>query len=603
MALLRTSVRLLFPVFALILTPLTLAESLEPLPQHGIAMHGEPRYPADFSHFDYVNPDAPKGGTLRRAVVANGFDSFNGFIMRGVSAQGLSSHLHDSLMTQSRDEPFSVYPLIAESLEVPPDRSWVIFNINPDARFHDGSPITADDVAFSYRILTEEGHPFFRSYYADVSDVEIINEHRIRFDFGESGNRELPLTLGQMPILSEAYWGERDFGRTTLDPPLGNGPYRIGDFRAGRSITYERVEDYWAADLPVNRGRHNFDRIQYEYFSDQTVALEAFRAGEYDFRLENTAKTWANAYSGRPFDGGEILTAEIDHEEPVGMQGFIMNSRREQFSDPRVREALSYAFDFEWTNRQMFYDQYTRTRSYFENSHLAAQGIPEGREREILEEYRGKVPDWIFERPYEPPSSDGSGFIRDNLYRAMELLNDAGYEVREGRMVNAETGESLDFEILLVQKAFERVVLPYARNLRKLGINARVRMVDTNQFVQRVRSFDFDMFVHTLSQSESPGNEQRDLWTSAAAETPGSRNFMGISDPVVDELVDKVIQAPDLDELQAYTRALDRVLLSGHYVVPNWHLDHVRIAWRKHLKRPDTVPASGLELDTWWVEE
>jgi len=564
-------------------------------------MHGELKYPEGFSHFDYVNPEAPKGGTLKLSVVSNGFDSFNPFVIRGVAAAGVSTYVYDTLMESSADEPFSEYGLIAESVEFPEDRRYVIFNLREEARFQDGTPITAKDVEFSHRILTTEGHPFYRNYYADVRKVTVENSHRIRFDFGETDNRELPLILGQMPILPAHYWEEREFGRNGLDVPVGSGPYRIAAYDAGRSVAYELVDDYWAKDLPVRKGRFNFQRIQYEYYNDDTVALEAFKAGNFDFRQETSAKNWATAYTGRRFEDGRIAREAISHQRPSGMQGFVFNTRKAVFSNPKVRQALAYGFDFQWANRNLFFDQYTRTNSYFENSELASSGLPEGPELDILERFRDQLNPDVFTRAYTPPDTSDSQTMRDNLRAAMDLLKEAGYSIRGGKMVHEETGKQLTFEVLLFQKSFERVVLPFTRNLERLGIDVTVRLVDSNQYIQRVRSFDFDMITQVLPQSDSPGNEQREYWHSSTAEVSGSRNFMGVNDPVVDQLVDMVIQAPDREQLVHRVRALDRVLLHGHYVIPHWHLSKDRVAYWNHLQRPEVTPKNGIDLNNWWI--
>ncbi len=584
------------PVFS----PVSATEQAEP--KHGIAMHGEPNYPAGFSHFDYVNPQAPKGGTLKMAVVANGFDSFNPFDIRGVAAAGISNYLYDTLLESSDDEPFSAYGLIAESLETPEDRSFVVFNLREQARFQDGEPITAEDVKFSFETLTTKGHPFFRNYYADVSKVTIESPRRVRFDFSDTSNRELPLILGQMPILPAHYWEDREFGENGLTPPVGSGPYRIGSFEAGRSITYERIEDYWAKDLGVRKGRFNFDRITYDYYTDDTVALEGFKAGSFDFRLESSAKNWATAYTGGKFENGTILKEAIEHHRPTGMQGFAFNTRREVFSDPLVREALAYGFDFEWANKNLFYGQYTRTDSYFENSELASTGLPQGRELEILEPFRDRLVEDVFTEEYTPPETDGQAGLRQNLKTALELLRKAGYEIRDGKMVHGKTGEPLAFEILLFQKSFERVVLPFKNNLARLGIDVTVRLVDSNQYIQRLREFDYDMITQVIGQSDSPGNEQREYWHSSTADAKGSRNYMGVSDPVVDALVEMVIQAPNREELVHRTRALDRVLLNGHYVIPHWHLTRDRVAYWNFLQRPAETPKNGVDLNNWWAK-
>lgn len=580
----------------------TIAQASDPTPTHGIAMHGAPAYEAGFSHFDYVNPEAPKGGTLRMAVIANGFDSFNPFVIRGVAAAGINTYVYDTLMAPSDDEPFSAYGLIAESMETPEDRSYVTFNLRPEARFHDGEPITANDVAYSFELLTTEGHPFFRNYYAGVSKVTVESDHRIRFDFGATDNRELPLILGQLPILPQHYWKDRKFDESGLDIPVGSGPYKVGEFEAGRSVTYQRIKDYWAANLGVRKGRFNFNAIRYDYYSDDTVALEAFKAGNYDFRLESSAKNWATAYNGDKFGSGQIIAEGIKHERPVGMQAFVFNTRKDKFSDPRVRKAIGYAFDFDWANRNLFYGQYRRTNSFFENSELASSGLPQGEELEILERFRDQLPASVFNEVYSPPSTTNGNSLRDNLRTAIGLLREAGYAVKNGKLTHSETGQVLTFEVLLDQKNFERIVLPFKSNLEKLGIDVDVRLVDTNQYIQRVRSFDFDVITQVLPQSDSPGNEQREYWHSDNVNVNGSRNYMGVKDPVVDELVSLVIQSPDRDSLVQRVHALDRVLLNSHYVVPQWYLDVDRIAYWNNLKRPAKTPKNGVDLSNWWAE-
>ncbi|WP_336366576.1 extracellular solute-binding protein [Marinobacter sp. C2H3] len=570
--------------------------------QHGLSMYGDLKYPRGFDHFDYVNPEAPKGGTLRLSVVANGYDSFNPFDVKGVSAAGVGSYLYDTLLEASADEPFSEYGLIAESVEVPDDRSYVVFNLRPEARFQDGQPITAEDVKFTFDTLVTKGHPFYRNYYADVKDVVVENPHRVRFDFRGTTNRELPLIVGQLPVLPKHYWKDRDFGDNSLTPPVGSGPYRIADFEAGRSITFERVKDYWAKDLGVRKGRFNVDRIRYDYYSDDTVALEAFKAGNFDFRLEASAKNWATAYTGPMFENGSVVKEAIEQERPAGMQGFAYNTRRAVFSDPKVRRALAYAFDFEWANKNLFYGQYTRTDSYFENSDLASSGTPSDQELALLAPYRDQLPPALFSTPYEPPTTDGKDGLRGNLRTALELLRSAGYQIKDGKMVNQATGQPLAFEILLFQQSFERVVLPFKNTLARLGIDVNVRLVDTSQYIRRVRDFDFDMIVQTIPQSDSPGNEQREYWSSATANVTGSRNYMGVSSPVVDALVDKVIQAPDREALETRVHALDRVLLYGYYVIPQWHLTRDRVAYWRKLHRPEITPKNGIDLNDWWIE-
>lgn len=571
--------------------------------QPGIAMHGNPRYPANFPYFGYVNPQAPKGGLLRLAVISNGFDTFNGFILKGVEAEGAREYVYDTLMVQSQDEPLSLYGLVAESIEVPDDRRWVVFNINSKARFADGVAITAEDVAFTFELLTTKGHPFYKSYYSDVKQFEVLSPARIKFTFKDTNNRELPLVLAQLPVLPKHYWLKHDFSKANLEIPLGSGPYRIAKVDAGRSVTYERRPDYWAKDLPVNVGRYNFDEIRYDYYGDETVALEAFKAGSYDFRAENIAKVWATAYTGPQFTSGRIIKEAIPHHLPVGMQSFLYNTRRPVFSDPSVRRALAFAFDFEWTNRQLFYNQYTRTLSYFDNSELAATGLPSAAELKLLEPWRKDLPEAVFTTAYSLPGTDGKSTLRDNLKQAVALLKAAGWEIREGKMTHLSSGRPLTFQLLINQKSFERVLLPFKQNLERLGIVMTTRLVDTNQYIERMRKFDFDMTIGSMPQSESPGNEQRNYWSSEAADIPGSRNYAGIKSPVVDALVDQVIQASDRESLVTATRALDRVLLWGHYVIPQWHLAVQRIAYWHQLKRPVVTPKSGVSLDTWWMEK
>ncbi len=568
---------------------------------HAIAMHGEPLYPADFAHFAYVNPDAPKGGTV--VLEAEGsYDTFNPFTLKGVPAAGSSLPI-ETLMTSSGDEAFTEYGLLAETITVPADRSWVEFSLRPEARWHDGVPITAADVVFTFDTLMTKGHPFYRAYYGSVAKAEALDDRRVRFTFVEGENRELPLILGQMPVLPKHYWEGRDFEAPTLEPPLGSGPYKIARFESGRSVIYERVADWWGADLPVNVGRYNWGVVRYEYFRDDTVSFEAFKAGQYDFRRVSQAKEWAIGYDIPPIQDGRMIKELIENEDPTGMQGFAFNTRRDYFQDPRVREAVALAFDFEWANQTLFNGQYTRTESFFSNTELASSGLPEGEELEILERYRGRIPEDVFTTPFELPKTDGSGNNRANLRRAAELLKEAGWVVRNGVLSSEADGRPFKFEILLNSPLFERIVLPFTQNLKKLGIDAAVRTVDTSQYQNRLDAFDFDMVVAGFGQSLSPGNEQRDFWSSAAADIDGSRNIIGIKDPVVDELIELVIAAPTRESLIARTRALDRVLLWSWYVVPNWHIQAYRVAYWNKFGRPEVTQRYGLGMfATWWID-
>ncbi|MCE2510767.1 MAG: ABC transporter substrate-binding protein [Alphaproteobacteria bacterium] len=576
------------------------ADGLSTGPRHGLSMFGDLKYGPDFGHFDYVNPNAPQGGEVKLAAIGS-FDSLNPNVLKGIPAASLGLTT-DTLLASSDDEAFAEYGLIAESVEIAPDRAAVTFTLRAIARWHDGSPITAEDVIFSLNVLKEKGHPTYRAYYADVLDAEKVGERKVRFRFRDGKNRELPLILGQMPIVSKAYYSKVDFEKTTLEPPLASGPYRIEAVDPGRSITYARVKDYWGNDLPVNRGKYNFERIRIDYYRDTVVAVEAFKAGEYDLRQENVSKNWATAYDFPALQQGYVQKVEIPHAIPTGMQCFVFNTRRPIFADRRVRQALTQVFDFEWTNKSLFYGAYTRTESYFSNSELASRGRPSPEELKLLEPFRGQIPEEVFTEEYAPPATDGSGDIRTNLRKAFRLLEEAGWVVRDHVLVNAETGAPFTFEIMLVDPSFERVVLPYVRNLKRLGIEVRVRTVDPSQYQNRFNDFDFDMTVAAFGQSLSPGNEQRDFWSSRAAETPGSRNLIGVRDPVVDSLIESLINAPDRASLITRTRALDRVLLWGHYVVPHWHIRHFRVIYWDRFGRPEHPPKYALGFNDWWIE-
>ena len=566
---------------------------------HGLSIHGDLKYGPGFTHFAYVNPRAPKGGSVTLRAIGT-FDNLNPFILKGVPAAGIGTTF-DTLTVASSDEPSSEYGLVAETIETPADRSWVAFTLRPEARFHDGSPMTVEDVIWTFETLRTKGHPLYRSYYAQVAGVEKTGPRTVKFTFKGAENRELPVIVGQLPVLSRAYWAGRDFAKTTLEAPLGSGPYRVESLEPGRSITYRRVNDYWAATLPVNVGRYNFDTIRYDYYRDDTVALEAFKAGAYDFRSEASSKNWATAYDLPAVRDGRIRKEEIPNEVPTGMQGWVYNTRRGIFSDPRVREALAAAFDFEWSNAHLFYNAYTRTRSYFSNSELASRGLPSEAELQVLTPFRGRVPNDVFTREYQPPSTVPGG-LRPNLVHALELLKQAGWVVRDMRLVNAETGRPMTFEILIDEPSFERIALPFVKNLERLGVAARLRTVDAAQYQYRLKQFDFDMTVAVFPQSLSPGNEQIDYWASSSADIPGSRNLAGVRDPVVDRLVALVISAPTRPELVARTRALDRVLLWGHYVIPQFHIAAFRVAYWNRFGRPAVSPKYDLGFDTWWIE-
>ena len=567
---------------------------------HGVAMHGGLKYQQGFSHFKYVNPDAPKGGLVRRHAIGT-FDTFNNFIIKGNGAAG-TGYIYNSLMTGSADEAFSQYGELAELIYVPKNRSWVAFKLRKEAQWHDGVPITVDDVIWTFNTLIDKGSPFFRFYYGSVAKVTKIAERVVRFDFKPGENRELPLILGQLTVLPKHYWKTRDFSKTTLEPPLGSGPYKIKSFESGRSIIIERVKDYWGANLPVHRGSYNFDSIRFDYYRDQTIALEAFKAGEYDYRSENSSKAWATAYKFKAVRNGWINKKEITHSRSSGMQAFVFNTRRNIFRDKRVRQALAYGFDFEWSNTNLFYGQYARTHSFFSNTELAATELPSPQELSILKPYRGRIPQEVFTKVYRAPKGGGPRQMRKNLRLANKLLSAADWIIREGKRTHKKTGQTLTFEVLLVSPLFERIVLPFKQNLKKLGIQVNVRTVDPSQYRRRIQTYDFDVIVGGWGQSLSPGNEQRNFWGSKAADIEGGRNLIGIKDPVIDELIEQIIAAPNRKDLIVKVKCLDRVLQWGHWVIPHWHAKYDRVAYWNKFGRPSITPTQGNQFSTWWVD-
>lgn len=567
--------------------------------RHAIALHGQPRYPANFSHFAYANPDAPKGGDVRMEAMGT-FDSLNPFINKGVAAAGIGN-IYDTLAVKSDDEPFSLYGLLAEKIiRDPADSSWIIYQLNPKARFSDGKPVTAADVVFTFNLIRKDGDPQYRAYYADIASVEALDKLRVKFRFKHNDNPELQLIVAQLPILPRHYWQNREFNRTSLDIPIGSGPYVIDAINSGRSIRYRRNPDYWAAQLPVNRGRYNFNSISYVYYRDFTVSLEAFKAGQFDYREEMKAKTWARDYDFPAVRQGQVKKWLIRNENPQGMQAFAFNLRRPLFQDVRVRQALGYAFDFEWTNKTMFFNAYTRCDSYFSNSELAAHGAPSAAELAILAPFRAQLPAEVFRGAPLPPKTDGSGHNRSNLLLAQKLLREAGWQVRDGKLKNSD-GQAFAFEILIVQPEMERIIQPFRQNLARLGIDMKIRIVDVPQYIERQRRFDYDMITMRVPQSLSPGNEQRNFWGSVYADQPGSNNLIGIKNPVVDALINQIIAAPSREQLVYRTRALDRVLLAGYYVIPQYYLGADRVAVWDIFERPKTRPKYAIAMETWWV--
>lgn len=601
---------------------------------HGLSAFGDLKYPRNFKHFDYVNPDAPKAGRLRHIGTAGRttFDSFNGFILKGDAAQGLTL-LFDSLMVRAFDEPDAVYGLLAKEAELAPDRLSVTFYLRDGAKFADGTPVTADDVVFSFETLKENGHPQFRFALKDVVKAEALDAKTVKYTFTGNLTRDLPMEVAALPVFSKAYYSTVSFEKTSLDPPLGSGPYKISKFKAGTFITYQRRSDYWAKDLPVNRGRYNFDRIRYEYFRDRTSELENLKSGNYDLREEFTSKDWATAYDIPAVQNGRLKKKTLTDKSPSGAQGFFINTRRKKFQDPRVRQALDLAFDFEWANKNLFYGLYRRTGSFFENSPMKATGLPSQAELALLEPYRDQLPKEVFDEPYAPPVTNGSGNIRGNLQKALKLFQAAGWrlvkeEAEASKSDSAEAcgffcklfgggpktetrnilrdrdGREFEVEFLIYDSSFERVIAPYVRNLAAIGVQARIRRIDPAQYERRVKTFDFDIVTQRYIMRLTPGVELKNFWSSGAAGAEGSFNLAGISDPVVDALIDKVMAAKSRDELNTAARALDRVLRAGHYWVPHWYKAAHNVAhWDKFswpAKKPDY--ARGI-IDTWWFDQ
>ena len=580
--------------------------------KHGLSLFGELKYPPGFKHFDYVNPKAPKGGAVRMIAFGT-FDNFNEVVsgLKGSIAMGVGM-ISDTLAVSSLDEVSTDYGLIAEAVSHPPDFAWASFRLRPGARHHDGKPITVEDVIFSMEAFKKHS-PMMSAYYRHVVKVQQTGEREVTFVFDAPGNREMPVILGQLNVLPKHWWEgtdaagkKRDVGATTLEPPLGNGAYRIKEFVAGRTVVYERVKDYWGKDLNVNIGRDNFDEMRFEYFRDATVAIEAFKADHVDWRTENSAKNWATAYDFPAVKDKRVVLEEFVQRNRGIMQAFTFNTRRDKFKDPKLRRAFNFAYDFEEMNKQLFFGQYKRINSYFDGTELASSGLPQGQELEILETVRDKVPPEVFTTAYTNPVNGSPENVRANLREATRLLKEAGYEIRNQKLVNAKTGEPMSIEILTEDPNVERFILFYKPSLERLGISVIVRTVDDPQYENRLRSWDYDIIIASWPESLSPGNEQRDFWSSQAADTPGSRNYIGIKNPAIDALIERVIFAKDRAELVAATRALDRVLLWNHYVVPQFTTDKSRTARWDRFGRPDPLPkyaAAAFPTVWWWDAE
>ena len=588
---------ILFAFLSISLVTNSLADS-------SMAMGYEPKYKKNFKHFAYVNPEAKKGGQLDLSAFGT-FDSFNPFVLKGISAGAVNVLMFESLTEKSLDEPFSVYGLLADDIQLAKDKLSVTYRINKKARFSDGTEVTANDVKYSVDLLLgDKAHPQYRFYYADIKQIKVLDKYRIRFSF-KKVNPELHLIIGDLPVFSKKWVGKTSFDKLTEVVPLASGPYLVESYDLGKNVVYKRNPDYWAKDLPVRKGMFNYDKIVLKYYKDQTVALEAFKAGEFDFFFENHSKRWARDHNGPKYDSGEIIKKALTHKNNAGMQGFILNTRRDLFKDKRVRRAITSAMDFEWSNSHLFYDQYTRCESFFSNSELAASGLPEGDELKLLNQYKDQLPPELFTTEWSAPTTKKPSSLRKNLREAKRLLKQAGWSVKNGKLTNAE-GKVFSFEVLLIQKGFERIIAPFARNLKRLGIDVSYRTVDASLYQRRVDSFDFDMVVSSFPASQSPGNELFSMFYSKAADKKGSRNLSGIKDPVVDALIEKIVSSEKREDLVTATRALDRVLLFGEYMVPNWYINIHRIAYRDKFGIPEILPLyydpETWMMKSWWLK-
>jgi peptide/nickel transport system substrate-binding protein len=565
-------------------------------------MHGKPREPAGFTHFSYANEGAPKDGRIVLAMQGS-YDSLNPLIVKGAPADGVREYVYESLLARANDEPFTLYGLIAEAVETPPDRSYVEFTLNPNAKFSDGTPITVDDVIFSHALLRDHGRPNHRSYYRKVTKVEQTGERKVRFTFDQSGDREMPLIMGLMPVLPKHLIDPDQFEKTTLAPLIGSGPYLIDRVDPGKSISFKRDPNYWGRDLPVNRGLYNFDEIRFDYYRDAGSMFEAFKSGLVQLRNEEDPIRWTEGYDFPAVRDGRVVKEELPVETPAGMSALVFNTRRPQFADPRVRQALIKLFDFEWVNRTLYHSQYARTESYFARSDLSSHGRPaDATERALLAPYASEIKPSIMDGTFSFPASDGSGENRDGRREALQLLQDAGYQLKNGKLVNVATGEPFQFEILAATRIQERLLLTYASALKQVGIDARIRQIDSAQYQRRKQTYDFDMIQYFWPVSLSPGNEQSFRWGSDAAVTEGSFNYPGVKSAAVDAMIEAMLKAEDEQSFVSAVRALDRVLLSGDYVIPLFHLPRQWVAHWRELKRPETTPLYGYQIDTWWID-
>ena len=581
-------------------TLLLFTQNADSLTSHGLAMHGTPKYDINFKHLDYVNPNAPKGGVLKFGIYGS-YDNLNRVSFRGSKAAGLS-YVHDTLMRRVWDEAFTLYGLIAEKIDMPEDRSSITFYINPKARFHDGTAITREDVFFSLSTFQEKGTPNQKKTYGKVIETKFVDKNGIKMIFVNNEDKELPLIIaGFLPIISKKFHENIDITKTFLTIPVGNGPYKIIEVEPGRRIVYERVKNYWAKKLPVNVGYYNFDKLIYDYYKDSNVLLEAFKVGEYDYRREYNAKRWQNNYDFSALDEKKVILKEIKNDKPSGMNALVFNTRKNLFKNPRVREALGYAYDFEWINKTLYSNAYTRTNSYFDNSSLASSGLPSINELKLLNPWKNQLPKEVFSKTYKTPTSDGIGTPRKNLKKAKKILEEEGWSIKNNKLT--KNGKEFIFEFLIVSPSLEKIGLAFQKNLKKLGITMNIRTVDSSQYQARLLNYDFDMINHTWRISLSPGNEQQFYWGSEVGKQDGSRNYPGINSQVIDFLIEKLIGAKSRDELTTIMHALDRVLLWGHYVIPMHHSGIDRLAYWDFLEYPAKVPLYGIVIETWWVNK
>lgn len=570
-------------------------------PSHCLTLYGACKYKADFTHFEYTNADAPKGGAVKLAEMGT-FDNLNPFILKGVKAPGLTDYLFESLMAQSLDEPQSMYGLIAESVNIADDHASAEFTLRKEARWQDGNPITPDDVAFSFTALKDKGDPTYKILYDQINACEKTGERTVKFTFKDTNNRQLPLIAAAMPILSKAYYDTHDFEKTTLEAPLASGPYKVETVDQGRSITLKRIPDYWGKDLPVNKGQYNFDTIRFDMYRDENVSLEGLKAGEYDFRREYIARNWATAYDSPAITEGRLIKREIPDQTPQGMQAFIYNTRKPQFTDRRVREAIGLAMDYEWLNKTIFYGAYVRNASFFENTDFQSQGLPQDAELALLKPLEKDLPPDLFKEEFKNPVTDGSGNARGNLLKAQKLLEEAGWTIKDNKRVDAK-GNVLTVEFMLRQPTMERVIGPMRKNLERLGITSSIRMVDDAQYQKRTDTGDFDVVSIWINRGLFyPGNEQVAIWHSSQADVKGGNNLGGVKNPAVDAVLAALTAAKTEDDLKAAGRALDRVLLWEHYVIPNWHSGVFRVAYWDKFGIPEVVPKYGLGFTAWWIK-